>query len=1551
MSYSVVLRYRGREYFTLLDNPGDVSFGTHKKDDIHVPGSADHLMVLKASSGSDRIDVKCKAPLTTSMLAVALNELTYIPIDTTNSLGALPDSAADDTFSAAQLYVSRVCGEDAVAVDLPYQGTICVGRASDNDIVLKYPVVSGHHLRIVCSSGKPHIEDLESTNHTYMNGLRITKTVMKSGDVLSIFTFRFTLESGALHFHNMGSALSVAPGILQPINLLEPKLVPQELQANGFPKSLVYHLSPRIRETLPTDTVVLSSPPASVSPSARRGMNWMYLLSSGAMMATSLAGGALNPISLLPRMAYMISPAANMIMSKKMSKQEKEQIEEYMKLREQTYQAYIANEKARIGKIADTQRRIMLQENLAPTACIESVLKLKRNLWERQPVDSDFLNLRLGIGRDLLCAQVRARTSEDGYQMEPDEELEALTTQIIEETRYVDDIPVELPLEQIQTVGIIGPTDVVTYELRALLVELTSEHSASDVRLVCFFSPESRKFWAALRWLPHTWDESGQVRFTAFNEKRTHTICDILSDVIRKRGLTSEDSTGAPVAKKHGPDDPPVIPHFVVIVDDPDAMRREPVYDVLTSNNPSLGCTTILLAQYEYQLPQGCQYIVDMRGRPCVFKKDEFDKRIFFEQDEHVHTRDLDAYARRLAAVELSGSAAEAEIPSSVTFLQGYGVRTPEELNIRERWESSEPWRTLAAPIGVMRGGKIFSLDVKDGDKSHGPHGLLAGTTGSGKSELLQTWILSMCVNFSPYDVNFVIIDYKGGGMSDLMAPLPHVVGKITNIDRNIGRSLVALKSELKRRQRLFAEVGVNNINKYQKAFRDGTAKVRLPHLILVTDEFAELKKEEPDFMKELNSVATIGRTLGVHMLLATQKPAGVVNDQINANSRFRICMKVQDVADSREMIKRSDAARITQSGRAYIRVGEDEFFDLFQSFYSAAEYTGGTQHGFQGENQVRIVEPTGNRITPVKNAKRKATGEDELAVIVRRINDVCSQLGMEKMAGPWLPELPHLIPMADVAGAQVYDGTTWPAHQDRLAIPIGTFDVPAQQLQGTQVLDFDDVGHYAVYGSPGSGKTTFLKSIICSLAEHFGPDEVRMEIVDAGSWSLSEFSGMPHVAHVTLNQDEDNVASFVMRMRRELATRKKAFLAHAVNSLRAYHETVSPALPAIVILVDQLGPLFETSPEFTDVMSDIAGSGAPYGIHMVYTNTSTMGLSFKFQQLVKGCVCLQMSDKGDYTSLVGPTSGISLPNCPGRALMKGNPPVAFHTAMYAEGEEEQDRHATVLEMCHKMTEVWQLISAEKEKNAQAASAASSQAPGQAPQKWQGQSAADVAMPAAAPGIYAIRTQLPLGTRSEDFEPAVLDLTANPLVLVSGSDESHLRQLFDSLADLLSSRQDNEVIRLAPQDAEQAVQSVANLLNDRLKDRRARQTEPGFDEKSWLSGLQQECLVIDGLPTVAGALTPAGQRTLRKILSKGGQFGLVAIASVARDQLVGDEFDLVTDLAVNAGAAIVSGGAVGDYHFLHISPDDPCGIAYLDDNESALVVDNRVTLFKRGGAL
>ena len=273
-----------------------------------------------------------------------------------------------------------------------------------------------------------------------------------------------------------------------------------------------------------------------------------------------------------------------------------------------------------------------------------------------------------------------------------------------------------------------------------------------------------------------------------------------------------------------------------------------------------------------------------------------------------------------------------------ITFLEMFDVGRIEHLVSANRWKENNPVKSLATPVGISTDGSLFCLDLHE--KYQGPHGLVAGMTGSGKSEFIITYILSMAVNFHPDEVAFILIDYKGGGLTGAFEDekrgihLPHLVGTITNLDgASIQRSLVSIQSELKRRQRIFNEVksatneGTMDIYTYQKLYREQKVKEPLPHLFIISDEFAELKKQEPEFMDQLISAARIGRSLGVHLILATQKPSGVVDDQIWSNTKFRVCLRVQDRSDSFEMLKRPEAAELKDTGRFYLQVGYNEYF------------------------------------------------------------------------------------------------------------------------------------------------------------------------------------------------------------------------------------------------------------------------------------------------------------------------------------------------------------------------------------------------------------------------------------------------------------------------------------------------------------------------------------------------------------------------------------------------------------------------------------------------
>ena len=1665
MALAITLRYKDREYYNLISNGEELTYGSHKKDNVQIPDAKEHLMMLRGSS--DEVQIGVELPLRTAKSVLECNQIAMLCRE-----------------PVVSLYVSKATGKLSKSVELPYNGRITVGREKDNDIILTYPIISRHHFQFFVEAGSVHVEDLGSTHGLYLNGRRISKALMKSGDVLSIFTFRFILQNGTLYFENIGSSIHISSRIAQMdrppgaeevkmsnpegkkvyqerqrvhlegqrVHLegqrvhpegqrvapeeqrvhLEGQRVHQEAQrvyqkapgvqrVNPDPQKVRsdsgrasvndalyprYQLSPRIREQLPSEPIILSGAPGKGGSMGGRRNNLAYLISSGAMMAASLASGMLSPAALLMRAVGLISPLANMAMYNKMSKEEQKALEEYEKMRQERYQAYIDSQKARISKVADVQRRIITAENPKPADCMESVKKLKRNLWERMPTDSDFLTLRLGMGKDKLCVEVKSRANTDGFTM-VDDELEELAGQIIEETRYVDNVPVRVSLLRNQTIGMVGSKEATYHELRSLLVELASEHSYKDVRIIGLFESESRKYWGVLRWLPHIWDESGQARFLAFDEKSRHVVCELIGDVIRQRNKEARSEMG-----KKGT---PPLPHFVILAENEQILQEEMLYDQLISNNPAYGITTIILSQDLYNQPQTCQYIIDLTSKPYAYERERYDERVYFTRDETVHQVQLEAFSRQMAAIELKEKKSEASLPGSITFLEGFRVQVVEQLEVLKRWERSEPHQTLSTPLGIMAGGKTFCLNILDGDNAHGPHGLLAGTTGSGKSELLQTWILSMAVNYHPHDVNFVIIDYKGGGMSDLLEPLPHVVGKITNIDRNISRSLVSLESEMKRRESLFSQAGVKNISQYRKAYRKGEVKIRLPHLIIVTDEFAELKKEQPEFLTKLNSFATVGRSLGIHLFLATQKPAGVVTDQISANSRFRICMKVQDVADSREMLKRPDAARITQAGRAYVRVGEDELFELFQSYYSSAEYTGKAEHKGKKENQVRIVSVTGSRINPLPKKKKKDSEVDELTAIIGYINKVCKEQKIEKMAGPWLPELPTWLPLEELGLTDIFDGDKWPVRRNELVVPVGKSDMPQIQAQGVQVLDLSGQGHFGIFGTPATGKTFFLKTMLVSMGLLYTPKDVSITIFDAGSLSLPEFAGMPHVKEVITSQSEEGqIKKAAARLLGEIASRRVAFNKHAVNSLGAYRESVAPDTPAIVVLVDHIKGWFDISPEVMACLEEIAANGMTYGIYLVFTATSTLGLSMKFLQLIKGTIALRLADKGDYRSYVGAMDGISMPVTAGQAILAGNPPVAFQIAVYENAQNDQERHKRIVELTKKMADAWENI----KKNGMAKEFPEDD--GQGPKfggfsgktglefgndyekaGWKSESVRGQASPdmgvkgqyqenggnstyqamendrkgaARENGYekadggqgkmgdysskYNERSRIPAGIYADDLEPAYFDFSEEAILLLASEDQNTGSVFLNHLEQLLKQKNDNQILRIKKSESAgveganggEPVTQLASLvenLQSRLKNRNSHKKEAGFDQEKWLQSYQQICVLIENLPELAKGFSPDENKQLRKVLAKSKELGIILIAGITKEQCEDPEkIDIVTKAAIEAENVAVLNGNPIEYHAFSCKEYLPQMDADLDEEEIAVVHKGKVRLIR-----
>ena len=1451
MSVLVTLLHLNKIYHAELQDKMTVTFGNHKKDSVMI--SEMNASQISVKLKNNRIVVDTKLPMSFKTQDCPKGQIIILYQE-----------------SRTAILVTDIAECPDQELKLPYQATVSIGRKQENNVSIAYPYISGKHCVIRSEAGILHVEDLKSTNGVYLNGSQITKAVLKSGDTISLLNVRIIVKDSCLYFKGLGDVVSIR-------GIAEEKAYQKETAAEKKGCSIKYKRPPRTQAMLPDKEIVLASAPTkSAKFEKSRGM-LASLLGSGAMVASSLTMGAASPALLAARAAMLVMPVSSAVSMRNSNGRRKKKLEEYELLRQKKYFDYISEQKARIDAVAEQQRDILIRENPSPVDCLQNVINTNRNLWERMPGDRDFLDIRVGMGYEELCVPVKTRTYSGTVSMEEDEIL-AMSEQLIEETRIVDNVPARISLLKNSSVGIIGNRTKVISLVKNMLVALTTEHSYQDVHVVGIFDEEEQKEWEGLRWLPHFWDENKQTRYLAFTKEDAHNLCEYFHEIVKQRKREMQ-------AYSYGKSKLN-LPCYVFIFGSKRYMEMEQIMSDLFMDEPAMGVSSLFLFDDLYSLPHDCKMIVDVNDGPSAYLRNEVNNKFIFTMDHDLKCDDYDVFARRMSAIELEGFAVSAPIPKSVTFLQGYGVQRVEQLDAERRWAQAKAYESLAAPIGVLGGGKTFSLDIHE--KAHGPHGLVAGTTGSGKSELLQTWILSMALNYHPYDVSFVIIDYKGGGMANLLEPLPHVVGKITNIGSNIGRSLVSLQSEIKRRMRLFDEAGVNHIDKYQKKYKEGSGLEPLPHLVIVADEFAELKKDEPEFMQGLIQTARVGRSLGIHMVLATQKPSGVVDDQIWSNTRFQLCLKVQSVGDSREMIKTPDAAQITQAGRAYVKVGSDEIYEFFQSYWSGAPYLGAAQQEKEVGNQVRIVSMNGQRIKTVVDEKTRFRSEiDELKAVVRYICDETKRMNVEPLEGPWLPELPAELYLTKDILHGGFNGTEWTQKGEWLRVPVGIFDKPEIQQQGLQYIDFVENGHYAVFGAPSTGKTTLLKNVILALGMLYEPTDVSCYIMDFGGWSMSSFADMPHVGGVVLDSEEEKMGKLGSLLQEEIEIRKKLFLTNTVSNISQYRAVVSEELPAVVIAVDNITPVFELYPDLEPLFVTIAREGAAYGIYLIFTANSSSGVRYKIMQNVRGAIAFELTDKSDYPQIVGRLDGRKLDKVPGRAFMKGNPPTEFQSAMYMAGENDMDKVQNLKNVFAQMNTVWK-------------------------------GARPKVIPVMPEHIaleqlctqYEKRTCIPMGISYNSLKMVSCDLSEQYSFVVSGNDTGKNSQILLDVVNMihLKAPQDkifvidsntrkmdavqNDVHFYAVNSEEdrmtQVMEEIVQYLNERKRAQNAARavSTDSFDEESFIQDYEQLCIFVNNLKEFVDSVSEDNLRSMERICRLAQGLGVLIFVSGLPDDLV-----------------------------------------------------------------
>ena len=1150
--------------------------------------------------------------------------------------------------------------------------TYYIGRTNDNHFCYENRFVSGKHARLSYDGANWSITDTGSTNGTYVNGYRIESQNLYPGDIVYIMGLILVIGRNFLAVNNPDGRLQIRTG-----SLVEYR--PQPIQTNvklaELPEKQYFYRSPRFhREVEPTE-IKIDPPPQlqkqdtvplalMLGPSITMGLT---SLSTGILTLNNVlvSGGEISQAlpTLFMSVSMLLGTVLWPILTKKYEKKNRIKSE---RRRQEKYLAYLDTIRDEIKRCCKEQSDILQENMITLEECAGRIAQERPNLWERMLGQKDFLNLRLGVGSLPLAAQIKY--PEKKFTMEDDALQDAMFS-LGSEPKQLSQVPIGVSLVENISMGIYGSYPQRTDLLKSLILQMVSLHSYDELKIMLLCEEEEKLVWDFVRPIPHFWNDDKTVRFLACNADEVKEI----SAFIENNILVREDDNRQSYTE--------FTPYYVILVTSKELGEKCIALRQLLRYRNQRGFSVLVSAPELKDLPKEMKRVISLNGEKSRMfdREDTTGKGINFALDT-VNTAAMAHLAQDVANIELDLSTQRYALPDSITFLEMFHVGKIEHLNALTRWKENNPTISLQTPIGVDSYGESFLLDLHE--KYHGPHGLVAGMTGSGKSEFIITYILSMAVNYHPDEVAFILIDYKGGGLAgafedhDRGVKLPHLAGTITNLDgAAVKRSLISIQSELRRREMIFNEArraaneATMDIYKYQQLYRDKVVSEPLPHLFIISDEFAELKTQQPVFMEQLISTARIGRSLGVHLILATQKPSGVVDDQIWSNSKFRICLKVQEKADSQDMIKCPDAAELSQTGRFYLQVGFNELFALGQSAWCGADYVPTETVEKTIDTSIQVVDNLGRVLASVKPAKKEEHQGNRMKQVVGIVKYL-SDLAVEekiRVRPLWLPPIPGEIYLANLE--QKYHMHPQPFVLNPI---VGEYDDPFNQKQAVLTIPFSQEGNCLIYGSTGNGKTTFLTTLCYSLLRHHSAEELNLYIMDFGAETLRVFENAPQVGGVMFSADEEKIVNALKMFRREIERRKQLFAPFG-GDFASYCRNSGKTVPNLVVLLNNYSGFAEQFEELQEAFSSLTRDGVKYGLYFAVTAGNANAVRYRTQQNFKMMLTLQLNDAAEYAVIVGRTDGLVPSKYKGRGLIALDRVYEFQTAYSTNAEDSQE--------------------------------------------------------------------------------------------------------------------------------------------------------------------------------------------------------------------------------------------------------------------------------------
>jgi S-DNA-T family DNA segregation ATPase FtsK/SpoIIIE len=1216
----------------------------------------------------------------------------------------------------------------------------------------------------------------------------------------------------------------------------------------------------RLAPPLPTGEVVLEPPPEVPQAGGKAWTRLLMILpmaAGGAAMGLMMAGsgraagplmyvaGGLFGVSILGMMAMMVANQSGP------GKKE-------MALARRQYMRRLAQLRAQVRATIQQQRHAIHYRHPEPGSLWSTATGGR--LWERRRADGDFSVVRVGLGSQEVATPLIPP------QTRPVDELEPLCAvalrQFVATYSVVPDLPVAIALRDFSRVYLRGSTDQARGLVRALVAQIVTFHAPDDLLVAVCAPDERRDQWEWVKWLPHAQhpgklDAVGPVRLFAPSVIALEAM---LEDVLANRPRFDP----AAVAGTPGP-------HIVVVIDGGSTAGS----DHLMTEGGVAGVTVMDLAHAPPRLLDETEVVLEVTG-DGVLSGTTMDGGVQLGTADAMTLVEAEVLARELAPFRLSAASyvdAVAPVTADLGLAELLELGSAYDLDLARVWASRPNRDRLRVPIGIGEDGRPIELDLKESaQEGMGPHGLLVGATGSGKSELLRTLVLALAVTHSSEILNFVLVDFKGGATFAALDQLPHTSAVITNLADELSlvdRMLGAMQGELVRRQELLRKAGnYASQRDYERARAAGVPLAPLPSLMVIVDEFSELLTARPDFAEMFVQIGRVGRSLGIHLLLASQRLEEGRLRGLETHLSYRVGLRTFSSMDSRAVLGVPDAYELPRApGHGYLRTGTEGLIRFRAAYVSGVVRPDGFRPMIGG----RAVDPVRDFTTyyaapPRDDVPTEEAAEPEDSPVGETLLDVL--VAQIKGQGPpahqvWLPPLDVPPTLAELMGPieQTPERGLVGAGSD-LSVPmravVGIIDKPFEQLREPMWVDLSGAaGNVIVVGGPQSGKSTFLRALIGSLVLRHSPREAQFYCLDFGGGSLGALAGLPHVGGMATRREPDRVRRTIAEVYGLVQAREAMFAAHGVESIVAYRRAraqgrfTEDPFGDVFLVIDGWSTLRAEFEDLEPMVNEVASRGLGYGIHVLVGANRWMDVRAAVRDMLGTRVELRLGDPAD--SMVNRRAAVNVPErSPGRGLT----PDGFHflTALpHVEDEPRLDDVAAAVADFVKRVDV----------------------------AWTGPRAPAVRLLPDLLPFEALpppeRGRIPIGIAEADLRPVHLDFDAEPHVLLFGDIESGKSSFLRGLARMITTGYDPGEARLILVDYRRSLlglvntphligfgtaqQSTADLITQVVTVMRERLPGPDVTpdqlrHRSWWTGPELYLLVDDYDLVAGGTVNP-----------------------------------------------------------------------------------------------